>query len=122
MRLRGRKALGPLGAVTAALSVMLLLLTAVTKAQQDYILDKHPNRVEPIVQELVARHLPPHLLHLYDTKCHNGIVGLFCEGNGCYYNSDCFDGHCNMYSKCERRVRNQHITEMEKQMHLNNAM
>ena len=37
--------------------------------------------------------------------CQNGIVGLFCQGYGCYYNSDCFDGYCNMYSKCERRER-----------------
>ena len=41
------------------------------------------------------------LLAMYETKCHNNIVGLFCQGYGCYYNSDCFDGYCNMYSKCQ---------------------
>ena len=122
MRLQGWKALGPPKALlNAALLVMLLACARVSIAQQDYILDRHPERV-PNVPAHVARRIPPHLLHLYDTKCHNGIVGLFCPGNGCYYNSDCFDGHCNMYSKCERRLRDSTLTEMEKQLHLNNAM
>ena len=40
------------------------------------------------------------LISLQSKKCNNGIVGLFCQGYGCYYNSDCYDGYCNMYSKC----------------------
>lgn len=42
-----------------------------------------------------------------DIKCKNGIVGLFCPDYGCYYNSDCFDNYCNMYSKCEKKASKQ---------------
>lgn len=57
---------------------------------------------------------------MYDTKCNNGIVGLFCENYGCYYNSDCFNGYCNMYSKCKAKARPAYITDLEKSF--NNAV
>jgi hypothetical protein len=53
---------------------------------------------------------------LADTKCNNGIVGLFCINYGCYYNSDCFDGYCNMYSKCDLRPRPAYMTDLENQL------
>lgn len=53
---------------------------------------------------------------MYDTKCNNGIVGLFCANYGCYYNSDCYDGYCNMYSKCASKGRNPVISDLEKQL------
>ena len=57
---------------------------------------------------------------MYDTKCNNGIVGLFCQATGCYYNSDCFDGYCNMYSKCDKKSRPSYISDLENQ--LSNAL
>lgn len=100
------------------LTILLLCIDSVN-AMQDYMLDRHPTRVAPanhssnqMLPAHLTKNVPPHLLHLYDSKCHNGIVGLFCESTGCYYNSDCFDGHCNMYSKCEQRKRSAQVTEM----------
>ena len=55
-------------------------------------------------------------LSMYDTKCNNGIVGLFCAGYGCYYNSDCYDGYCNMYSKCARKGKHPMMADLEKQL------
>ena len=52
---------------------------------------------------------------MYQTKCNNGIVGLFCQGYGCYYNSDCYDGYCSMYSKCEQRSKPSYIAEIDNQ-------
>ena len=55
------------------------------------------------------------LISLQSTKCNNGIVGLFCQDYGCYYNSDCYDGYCNMYSKCSTRSKPAYITDLENQ-------
>ena len=55
------------------------------------------------------------LISMYSTKCNNGIVGLFCPNYGCYYNSDCYDGVCNMYSKCSKQSKQPaYITDLEK--------
>jgi len=50
---------------------------------------------------------------MYDTKCNNGIVGFFCLGYGCYYRSDCLDGYCNMYSKCDLRAKPAYIFDLD---------
>ena len=55
------------------------------------------------------------LISLHSAKCNNGIVGLFCQDYGCYYNSDCYDGYCNMYSKCSTRSKPAYITDLENQ-------
>ena len=55
-------------------------------------------------------------LQMFDSKCNNGIVGLFCEGYGCYYNRDCFNGNCNMYSKCQAKQKPFYIKDMENQL------
>ena len=31
-------------------------------------------------------------------------VGYFCDGTACFANSDCFNGKCNMYARCEPRI------------------
>ena len=60
------------------------------------------------------------LIAMYATRCNNGIVGLFCPSYGCFYNSDCYDGYCNMYSKCSKKAKPAYISDLEKQF--NNAL
>ena len=108
--------------VLLTLSLMLFVLSVLARAQQDYILDSQPRHVT-LSEDHDDITVPLHNHHLYDSfKCNDGIVGLFCQNSGCFYNSDCFDDHCNMYSKCEKKVRNSHIMAMEKEMHETNAM
>ena len=65
--------------------------------------------VASLLLSLATAQGPSFLEALYERSllpgCNNDIVGLFCEGFGCYYNSDCYDGHCNIYNRCEERVR-----------------
>ena len=36
--------------------------------------------------------------------CDNNRVGYFCDATPCYYDTDCFNGKCNMYARCEPRI------------------
>ena len=37
--------------------------------------------------------------------CDNDRVGYFCDDTPCYYDSDCFNSKCNMYARCEPRIK-----------------
>ena len=47
--------------------------------------------------------------------CDNNRVGYFCDQEPCYYDTDCFNGKCNMYARCEPRIlfdTNAHVNEI----------
>ena len=44
-------------------------------------------------------------LQFTEVVCDNMRVGYFCDGTACFADSDCFNGKCNMYARCEARIR-----------------
>ena len=62
-------------------------------------------RPSPLIQETY--------IQFTQMACDDSRVGYFCNGTPCFSDTDCFNGKCNMYARCEARIL------FDSQQHLN---